>query len=104
MHQIHPLAGQGFNMTLRDLRILLEEIQNRVDLGLILDVSVLKAFEKKTKHLNLFYSNGINLIQDFFRIDSNFKKTFSSDVITFLGKNKMINTFIKNVANKGISI
>tara|TARA_B100000214_G_scaffold375578_1_gene362892 strand:+ start:1476 stop:2567 length:1092 start_codon:yes stop_codon:yes gene_type:complete len=104
LHQVHPLAGQGFNMTLRDLRILLEEIQNKVDLGLILDASVLKTFEEKTKHLNLFYSNGINLIQDFFRIDSKFKKTFSNDLITFLGKNKMINTFIKNVANKGISI
>ena len=34
LHKIHPLAGQGFNMTLRDIKILSNIIQNRIDLGL----------------------------------------------------------------------
>ena len=34
IHKIHPLAGQGFNMTIRDIKILLEIIQNKIDLGL----------------------------------------------------------------------
>ena len=34
LHKIHPLAGQGFNMTLRDIKILSKIINNRIDLGL----------------------------------------------------------------------
>ena len=30
LHKIHPLAGQGFNMTLRDIKILSKIIQNRI--------------------------------------------------------------------------
>ena len=29
LHRIHPLAGQGFNMTIRDIKVLSEIIQNR---------------------------------------------------------------------------
>ena len=29
IHQVHPLAGQGFNMTLRDIRVLSELIDER---------------------------------------------------------------------------
>ncbi len=47
LHKIHPLAGQGFNMTIRDIRILSEIIQNKIDLGLQLDSIVLDEFQKK---------------------------------------------------------
>ena len=31
LHKIHPLAGQGFNMTLRDIKIFSQIIQNRIN-------------------------------------------------------------------------
>ena len=37
IHKIHPLAGQGFNMTIRDIKILNDIIQKKIDLGLPLD-------------------------------------------------------------------
>ena len=40
IHKIHPIAGQGFNMTIRDIKILLEIIQSKIDLGLPIDISV----------------------------------------------------------------
>ena len=46
LHQIHPLAGQGFNMTLRDLGILIQEIDNIKSLGLQFDKNLFKKFEK----------------------------------------------------------
>ena len=62
IHKIHPLAGQGFNMTVRDIKILLEIIQNKIDLGLQLNSSVNQEFEKNTKHRNYIFSNGIDFI------------------------------------------
>ena len=38
-------------MTLRDLEILLNEIQNKIDLGLSIDSSILDEFQKKNKTL-----------------------------------------------------
>ena len=31
LHKIHPLAGQGFNMTLRDIKVLSDLIEERID-------------------------------------------------------------------------
>ena len=104
LHQIHTLAGQGFNMTLRDLEVLLNEIQNKIDLGLSIDASVLDEFQKKTKHYNLIYSTGVNFIQDFFKYDNKFQNVYSDKMINLLGKNKIINNFFVKVANKGLEI
>ena len=104
LHQIHPLAGQGFNMTLRDLEVLLNEIQNKIDLGLSIDTSVLDEFQKKTKHYNLIYSSGVNFIQDFFKYDNKFQNKYSDKIINLLGKNKFINNFFVKVANRGLEI
>ena len=45
LHKIHPLAGQGFNMTLRDTKILSQLIEKNLKLGLNL-ITVLEKFEK----------------------------------------------------------
>ena len=76
LHQIHPLAGQGFNMTLRDLEILLKILQKRIDLGLQLDPSVFEEFENKVKHFNFIYSNSINFIQSFSNLIVNIRIIF----------------------------
>ena len=47
LHKIHPLAGQGFNMTIRDIRILLKIIREKLNVGLPLDSSVNYEFQKK---------------------------------------------------------
>ena len=63
LHKVHPLAGQGFNMTIRDIKVLSQIIKKRIDLGLSLDSSVNFEFEKKIKYKNFIFSNGIDLIQ-----------------------------------------
>ena len=61
LHKIHPLAGQGFNMTLRDIKIF-GDIVEKLELGLPLDNSVLKDFlRNKTLEPNIFYRNRFNL-------------------------------------------
>ena len=51
LHKIHPLAGQGLNMTIRDMKILLYLIDTKINLGLPLDNSILIDFQKKNKTL-----------------------------------------------------
>jgi 2-octaprenyl-6-methoxyphenol hydroxylase len=104
IHRIHPLAGQGFNMTIRDIKILSKIIQNKIDLGIQLDSFVLKEFEEKTKNRNFIFSNGIDFIYEFFNF---YKKTDSKNfdmIFKLFGKNKnLMNLFIK-VADRGLNI
>ena len=72
LHQIHPLAGQGFNMTIRDLKILIKIINERHENGLELDSSCFRSFEDLAKPKNLIFSESINLIHNIFRTKNNF--------------------------------
>ena len=55
LHKIHPLAGQGFNMTIRDIRIFSNIIDSKMNLGLQLDTLVLEEFEKKNKTYQFYF-------------------------------------------------
>ena len=55
LHRVHPLAGQGFNMTIRDLKILTKIIEDKIELGMQLDTCILEEFEKKRKIKILFF-------------------------------------------------
>jgi len=102
LHKIHPLAGQGFNMTLRDIKIFSNLIDSKIELGLPLNSSILKDFENNTKHLNYIFSYGINFIHEFFRIDNNFENKFSKKIFKHLNKNNYFNKMVTKFADKGI--
>ena len=101
LHRIHPLAGQGFNMTIRDIKILLEIILSKQTLGLNLDSSVNYDFEKKLKHKNFIFSSGINLVHEFFNFDRKTNSSFLSKSVQLLNKNHKINKFFTKIADKG---
>ena len=102
LHKIHPLAGQGFNMTLRDIKILSDLIDERISLGLPLDSTILKEFESKTKHLNYIFSFGINFIHEFFKLDNKYGNNYSKKILKYLGKNKIFTKYASQFANQGI--
>lgn len=104
IHKIHPLAGQGFNMTLRDIKIISNIIQNKIDLGLNLDESVLEEFQNKIKHLNFLFSNGIDFIYEFFKFDNKFNNNYSNTLSRYFKNNKMINNFLFNIADRGLIV
>ncbi len=102
LHRIHPLAGQGFNMTIRDIKILNNLIQNKIDLGLPLDSKLNIEFEKNQKHKNYIFSSGIDLIHEFFNLERKIKNNFLNKSIQYFNKNSIINkTFIK-IADEGL--
>jgi 2-octaprenyl-6-methoxyphenol hydroxylase len=102
LHKIHPLAGQGFNMTIRDIKVLMNIIKDKLDLGLPLDSSVNKEFEKNLKHKNFIFSNGVDLIHEFFNIERKTNNNILSKSVQFLGKNSSVNNIFTKIADKGI--
>jgi len=104
LHKIHPLAGQGFNMTLRDIKIFSKIIQNRIDLGLPLDHSIYSEFEKKTKHLNFIFSSSIDFIHEFFKFDNKYKNIYSKNLLKFIGGNRFLNKLVSKYADQGLVI
>ena len=101
LHKIHPLAGQGFNMTIRDIKILLEIIESKYNLGLDLDSSVNYEFEKKLKHKNFVFSNGIDLVHEFFKFEGKLKNSLLSKSVQLLNRNSKINKLFTKIADKG---
>ena len=101
LHRIHPLAGQGFNMTIRDIKNLINIIKKKIELGLSIDSSINKEFEKSQKHKNLLFTSGINFIHEFFNLERKTKNEFLSKSIQFLNKNLTVNKIFKKIADEG---
>ena len=102
LHKIHPLAGQGFNMTIRDIKVLVNIIQNRLNLGLPLDSSVNEQFEKNSKHKNFIFSSGINFIHEFFNLERKSRSNILSKSVQFIGRNNYANKVFSKIADEGI--
>jgi 2-octaprenyl-6-methoxyphenol hydroxylase len=103
LHKIHPLAGQGFNMTIRDIKDLLEIIQNKINLGLQLDSSVSEEFQNKTKNRNFIFSRGIDFIYEFFNSDKKKEGKNLNKILQYFGTNKNFMSSVIKIADKGIS-
>ncbi len=103
LHRIHPLAGQGFNMTIRDIKILINVIKKKIDLGLPVDSSVNSEFEKKLRHKNYLFLSGIDLIHEFFNFERKINTNILSKSIKFLGRNSYVNKMFTSIADRGIN-
>tara|TARA_B100000029_G_scaffold14893_2_gene15403 strand:+ start:1009 stop:2166 length:1158 start_codon:yes stop_codon:yes gene_type:complete len=104
LHVIHPLAGQGFNMTIRDLKSLRNTIENKINLGLDIGSSdTLLEFSDKTKSKNFLYSMGINLLRDYFYTENKNLRKLGDKAINTIGTNKFAKNIIYNFANRGLN-
>ena len=103
LHRIHPLAGQGFNMTIRDIKVLSTIIQNKIDLGMQLESSILNKFEKETKNKNFFFSNSIDFIYEAFNFDKGIQNQNFVKILRIIGKNKNLSNYFIKLADKGLN-
>ena len=102
LHKVHPLAGQGFNMTIRDVKIFLEIIKNRLDLGLPLDSSVNLEFQKNLKYKNFIFSSGVDLIHELFNIERKMNMSILSDSVKLISNYPFINKIFTKIADRGV--
>ena len=101
LHKIHPLAGQGFNMTLRDIQNLTKIIKKKISLGLPIDSAVCEEFENTIKHKNFIFSQGIDFIYEFFKFERKTNNLLLNKSINFIGKNKSLMNTFSNIADSG---
>ncbi len=67
-YNVHPIAGQGFNLVLRDIEKLKDEITKFLGLGISIKNSlIIPNFLKNRKPENLIFGLGINFINNFFK-------------------------------------
>ncbi len=101
LHKVHPLAGQGFNMTIRDIITLSDIIDSKIDLGQEIDASIGLEFEKKLKHINFIFSSGIDFIYEFFNFDNKINNKLSKPIFKILNNSNMLKKKSIFFADKG---
>ncbi len=102
LHKLHPLAGQGFNMTIRDIKEILKLVKFKKDHGLELDTSICLDFEKNTKNRNYLFSNGIDLIYEFFNYENKINNNTFSKYVKLIGQNQIVNKIFTKFADDGL--
>jgi 2-octaprenyl-6-methoxyphenol hydroxylase len=103
LHRVHPLAGQGFNMTIRDIKVLSKIIQNKIELGIQLDSSILNEFEKETKNKNFIFSNSVDFIYEVFNFDKKTRSKSFNKILKIVGKNKNLSGYLIKLADRGLN-
>ncbi len=102
LHRLHPLAGQGFNMSVRDIKELTELIENRISLGLDLDSSICIDFQNRTKDKNYIFSKGIDWIYELFNFESKINNNILSKSIKLISMNKSFKKIFRKFADIGL--
>ena len=103
LHRVHPLAGQGFNMIVRDIKVLSSIIQEKAKLGIQLDQTVCEEFEKEMRYKNFIFSHGIDFIYELFNYDKKNIDKKINKIIKYFGSKKILNKAFINFADKGLN-
>ena len=102
LHKVHPLTGQGFNMTLRDLSSLEKILKRKIDLGLDIGTpDILEEFSQEAKPRNFVYSLGIDFLKNFFSLENKSLSNIRNKIITNINKNNLAKNIFYNFANTG---
>ena len=101
-YNVHPVAGQGFNLILRDIFYLNRKINEYIKNGIqIKDSLFIDEYLKQRKPESLLFGLGINFINNFFKfnkITEPIKKVILKDINKF----NVLKDISLRVSNKGI--
>jgi len=104
LHTVHPVAGQGFNLVLRDINKLQEIIKYYTGLGMSLkSTSALEDFTNNRKSENIITGIGIDITHNFFKKNKLFDP-FKETILKNISKNNTLKKISKFISNQGLSI
>jgi 2-octaprenyl-6-methoxyphenol hydroxylase len=104
-NKIHPIAGQGWNMTLRNIFSLIKVIKYSINLGLEIGNDIfIKKYLNETNLNNLAFATLIDGIRKIFDIKIDSYAAIRKNTLSNLDKNFFIKKNFINIANKGLFI
>ena len=104
LHTIHPVAGQGFNLVMRDIKKLKEVLKYYTNLGIsIKSSSALDDFSSSRKSENVITGLGIDLAHSFFK-QNKLLEPFKKIILKNVSKNNTLKKISKFISNQGLSI
>jgi len=104
LHAMHPIAGQGFNLILRDIKKLQEILKYYSQLGISFKSSfALDDFYAQRKAENIVFGLGVDAAHTFFK-QNKYLDPFKEIILKNIGKNNVVKKISKIIANQGLSI
>ncbi len=104
LHTIHPVAGQGFNLVLRDIKKLKEIIKYYSGLGISIKNSyALIDFYNSRKPENTIMSLGVDATHGFFK-QNKYLNPFKEIIVNNIKNNEVLKKFSKIISNRGLSL
>jgi 2-octaprenyl-6-methoxyphenol hydroxylase len=104
-NKIHPIAGQGWNMTLRNIFSLIKVIKYSENLGLEIGNDIfIKKYLDETNLNKLAFATLIDGIRKIFDIKIDSYAAIRKNTLSNLDKNFFIKKNFINIANKGLFI
>ena len=104
LHTIHPVAGQGFNLVMRDINKLKDVLKDYSGLGIsIKSSSALDDFSSSRKPENIIAGLGIDLTHNFFK-QNKLLEPFKKIILKNISKNNTLKKISKFISNQGLSI
>tara|TARA_Y100000816_G_C26042290_1_gene545966 strand:+ start:81 stop:1250 length:1170 start_codon:yes stop_codon:yes gene_type:complete len=98
-HNIHPIAGQGLNLTIKDIAAFINQITKYQSLGYKLnDQMVLEEFEMKRKIDNTAYSFGTLILDDIFSSNNKFINYSTRKGLGLIEKSEALKKFFTKSA------
>jgi 2-octaprenyl-6-methoxyphenol hydroxylase len=104
-NKIHPIAGQGWNMTLRNIFSLIKVIKYSKNLGLEIGNDIfIKKYLDETSLNNLTFATLIDGIRKIFDVKIDSYAAIRKNTLSNLDKNFFLKKNFINIANKGLFI
>jgi 2-polyprenyl-6-methoxyphenol hydroxylase-like FAD-dependent oxidoreductase len=96
------MAGQGFNLVIRDIKKLKELMSKTLNLGLLIKNSfILKDFYNSRKPENNLFGLGINLTNIFFK-DNKYFAPLKKRILNNINKFSFIKKISQTISDRGI--
>ncbi len=103
LHTIHPVAGQGFNLVLRDIKKLREIIKYYSGLGISIKNSyALSDFYNSRKPENIIMGLGVDATHTFFK-QNTYLDPFKEIIVRNITNNETLKKISKMISNQGLS-
>jgi 2-octaprenyl-6-methoxyphenol hydroxylase len=104
-NKIHPIAGQGWNMTLRNIFSLIKVIKHSENLGFEISNDIfIKKYLDEANSNNFIFSSLIDGVRRIFDIKNTTYANFRKNILVNLNRNTFIKKNLVDVADKGLFI